>query len=80
MNKQKTSSRKSYHPPENTPGPWHDWFAWHPVNTNGHGWRWLRTVYRRRTVKTSYDHGTLYKQCWEYELYVDFGFDHMDFP
>lgn len=26
--------------------PWHRWFAWHPVNTQQHGWRWLRTVER----------------------------------
>ena len=29
-------------------GPWHLWFAWHPVWTYHHGWRWLRTVERRR--------------------------------
>ena len=28
-------------------GPWHDWFAWHPVRTLWHGWRWLCTVERR---------------------------------
>ena len=31
-----------------TYGPWHRWFAWHPVRTEQHGWRWLRTVERRR--------------------------------
>ena len=30
-----------------TYGPWHRWFAWHPVRTDWHGWRWLTTVYRR---------------------------------
>lgn len=31
-------------------GPWHDWFAWHPVHTDYYGWRWLRTMRRRRIV------------------------------
>ena len=29
-----------------TYGPWHRWFAWYPVRTRQHGWRWLRTVER----------------------------------
>lgn len=29
-------------------GPWHRWFAWRPVNTVTHGWRWLRYVERQR--------------------------------
>ena len=29
-------------------GPWHRWFAWYPVRTEQHGWRWLRTVERRQ--------------------------------
>ena len=29
-------------------GPWHLGFAWHPIQTRYHGWRWLRTVERRR--------------------------------
>ena len=29
-------------------GPWHLWFAWHPIRTDLHGWRWLRIVERRR--------------------------------
>ncbi|MGJ4084341.1 hypothetical protein [Corynebacterium macclintockiae] len=29
-------------------GPWHRWFAWRPVRTEQHGWRWLRTVERRQ--------------------------------
>ena len=28
-------------------GPWHKWFAWHPVKTDWHGWRWLTTIERR---------------------------------
>ena len=31
-----------------TYGPWQRWFAWRPVETRNHGWRWLRTVERRR--------------------------------
>lgn len=31
-----------------THGPWHRWFAWKPVNTWTHGWRWLTVVERRR--------------------------------
>ena len=27
-----------------TIGPWHRWFAWRPVLTEQHGWRWLRVV------------------------------------
>lgn len=30
------------------PGPWHIWFAWHPVRTRSHGWKWLTYVYRRQ--------------------------------
>lgn len=29
-------------------GPWQRWFAWYPVRTEQHGWRWLRTVERRQ--------------------------------
>lgn len=29
-------------------GPWHRWFAWHPVETEQHGWRWLCTVERQK--------------------------------
>ncbi|WKW85529.1 hypothetical protein SEA_REYNAULD_76 [Rhodococcus phage Reynauld] len=32
-------------PPVN--GPWHRWFAWRPVKTDWHGWRWLVTLERR---------------------------------
>ena len=28
-------------------GPWHTWFAWHPVKTDWHGWRWLTNIQRR---------------------------------
>lgn len=30
------------------PAPWHIWFAWHPVRTRSHGWKWLTYVYRRQ--------------------------------
>lgn len=33
--------------PEVKTGPWHLWFAWFPVDTVTHGWRWLRPVERR---------------------------------
>lgn len=29
-------------------GPWHEWFAWFPVDTKWHGWKWLTKVERRR--------------------------------
>ena len=29
-------------------GPWHLWFAWRPVKTRQHGWRWLRYVQRAK--------------------------------
>lgn len=28
-------------------GPWHEWFAWRPVKTDWHGWKWLKTLERR---------------------------------
>jgi hypothetical protein len=31
-----------------TYGPPHRWFAWHPVDTEDRGWRWLRFVTRKR--------------------------------
>lgn len=31
-----------------TYGPWHNWFAWHPVRTRQHGWRWLQPLERRQ--------------------------------
>lgn len=27
-------------------GPWHRWFAWHPVPLTTGGWAWLCTVER----------------------------------
>lgn len=31
-----------------TTGPWHTWFAWYPVETMQHGWKWLCTVERAK--------------------------------
>lgn len=31
-------------------GPWHPWFAWRPVRTHWHGWRWLVTVERQKWI------------------------------
>lgn len=31
-----------------TTGPWHAWFAWYPVETMQHGWKWLQTVEREK--------------------------------
>lgn len=28
-------------------GPWHPWFAWRPVRTDWHGWKWLVHLERR---------------------------------
>lgn len=48
-----------------TDTPWHEWFAWHPVRTNHHGWKWLRTVYRRQRWTPIYAFGV--QRYWEYE-------------
>lgn len=37
-----------------TAGPWHAWFAWHPVETVYHGWKWLVVVERRREWAEDY--------------------------
>lgn len=46
-------------------GPWQRWFAWHPVRTEQHGWRWLRTVERRQITGPTF---TPYEESrlWEY--------------
>lgn len=48
-----------------TYGPWHHWFAWYPVSTQQHGWRWLRTVERRQITGPTF---TPYEKpyLWEY--------------
>ena len=30
---------------------WFEYFAWRPVYTEDRGWRWLKTVYKRRIAK-----------------------------
>lgn len=44
---------------------WHRWFAWLPVDTYDHGWKWLRFIYRRRIQKHWYLDGP---DCrwWQY--------------
>lgn len=48
-------------------GPWHRWFAWRPVNTVTHGWKWLRPVERRRVQSKMHLTG-LIDQCWQYRV------------
>lgn len=46
-------------------GPWQRWFAWRPIRTRQHGWRWLRNVERRQLTGptlTPYEKPYL----WEY--------------
>ncbi|MGW6658889.1 hypothetical protein [Rhodococcus sp. NPDC055024] len=51
-----------------TYGPVHKWFAWRPVDTNDQGWKWLRTVYRRRTYLDIADHPA--QRFWDYSMTV----------
>lgn len=46
--------------------PWHKWFAWHPVRTNYHGWKWLRKVYRRQRWTPFWAFGV--NRYWEYNM------------
>jgi len=46
-------------------GPVHRHFAWHPVNTEDRGWRWLRMVNRRR-ITLDHDFGTV--RWWAYSV------------
>lgn len=49
--------------------PWHAWFAWHPVRTRSHGWKWMRTVYRRqRWTPQIPGHGP--DPYWEYDTFA----------
>lgn len=48
-------------------GPWHRWFAWRPVNTVTHGWKWWRRVERRR-VQSGLHLPGLIDQCWQYRI------------
>lgn len=49
-----------------TYGHRHTWFAWRPVNTNDHGWQWLRTLRRRRIFVDISGHPPF--RYWEYTL------------
>ena len=48
-------------------GPWHAWFAWHPVPTGAHGWKWLRRVQRRRWTTNPTYPGPIYTG-WDYTI------------
>ncbi len=49
-------------------GPYHRWFAWHPVNTWNCGWQWLRMVYRRRVQLKDYLPPSAHPWWWQYML------------
>jgi hypothetical protein len=44
---------------------WHRWFAWLPTYIDGQ-YVWLERVYRKGTLRRSYDGGTYF--TWEYKL------------
>lgn len=46
---------------------WFKWFAWRPVHTWDRGWRWLRSVWKRRCQPHSYLPGP---QSWFYQFLV----------
>ena len=48
-------------------GPWHTWFAWHPVSTLAHGWKWLCHVQRRRWTTNPTYSGPVY-EGWDYTI------------
>lgn len=46
-------------------GRWHEWFAWHPVQTFDGRWTWLTTIERRRIqIKETITHFT--SDWWQY--------------
>lgn len=51
-------------------GPWHLWYAWHPVRTRYHGWTWLTTVYRRQVFVPDYSVGVV-DRYWEYDAVTE---------
>lgn len=51
-------------------GPWHFWYAWHPVRTRYHGWTWFSTVYRRQRW-THLEGGYGPDQYWEYDAVTE---------
>lgn len=46
-------------------GPWHEWFAWYPVETYDMGWTWLRFIWRQRQQKHVYLDGPNFR-WWLY--------------
>jgi len=50
-------------------GPWHNWFAWYPVDTVDGGWAWLVIVKRRRCQFHSHIDGGL-GWWWQYRRFV----------
>lgn len=46
-------------------GTWHTWFAWHPVDTDEFGWKWLRKVERRKRW-TDWRNIGMWRHEWQY--------------
>lgn len=42
---------------------WRAWFAWLPVWTDDHGWRWFRRVFYRRCFPNGH-HYDAYRASW----------------
>jgi hypothetical protein len=49
-------------------GPWHDWYAWRPVQTYDQRWVWLRKVRRRCIQKHEYLTGGGADFWWQYDI------------
>ena len=47
--------------------PWMPWFAWHPVDTLTHGWRWLCWVERQRIMCNT--NGPINLIGWSFWMY-----------
>lgn len=47
-------------------GPWHDWFAWFPIQTYDQRFAWLRRVRRRCVQKHQYLTGA--DRWWQYHV------------
>lgn len=47
--------------------PWMPWFAWYPVNTLTHGWRWLCWLERQRIMCGT--NGPINLIGWSFWLY-----------
>lgn len=47
--------------------PWMRWFAWYPVNTLTHGWRWLCWTERQRIMCNT--NGPINLIGWSFWLY-----------